>query len=190
MSAAVDALGEDEPLRLTLDRNGEEITVSLMPQYDEAEARRLIGVSVIAYARPTFGQAVGGAWESCVYASTAIAESLGRLIFQGEGAEDVSGPVGVVQIIAEQTRSGGLYMYLSLAVLISINLGDHQPAAHPGPGRQPVSVFAGGGYPPQAGKPAGGGHHSHDRLRAAVRVDDLIYIPRYRAVIRRLMYEG
>ena len=64
-----------------------------------------------------------GAWESCVYASTAIAESLGKLIFRGEGAEDVSGPVGVVQLIAEQTQSGGAYMYLSLAVLISINLG-------------------------------------------------------------------
>lgn len=123
LSAAVDALGEDEPLRLTLDRNGEEIAVSLVPQYDEAEGRRLIGVSVIAYTRPTFGQAIGGAWESCVYASTAIAESLGKLIFRGEGAGDVSGPVGVVQIIAEQTRAGGLYMYLSLAILISINLG-------------------------------------------------------------------
>ena len=123
LSAAVDALGADEPLTLTVQRGDEDLTVSVLPQYDEAEGRRLIGVSVIAYARPTFVQAVQGAWDSCVYASTVIAQSLADLIFRGQGAEDVTGPVGVVQIIAEQTRSGGAYMYLSLAVLISINLG-------------------------------------------------------------------
>ncbi|MFH1879855.1 MAG: M50 family metallopeptidase [Bacillota bacterium] len=123
LSAAVDALGEGEPLILTVVRGGEELTLSVLPQYSPAEGRKLIGVSVIAYTRPTVVQAVSGAWDSCVYASTAIAQSLGRLIFHGEGAQDVSGPVGVVQIIAEQTQAGGAYMYLSLAVLISINLG-------------------------------------------------------------------
>jgi len=123
LSAEVDALGGDEPLRLTVERNGEELALSVLPQYDEAEGRRLIGVSIIAYTRPTLLQSVQGAWESCVYASTAIAEALGKLIFRGEGAQDVSGPVGVVQIIAEQTQSGGAYMYLSLAILIGINLG-------------------------------------------------------------------
>jgi regulator of sigma E protease len=123
LSAAVDLLAEDEALSLTVERNGEELTLRMTPQYDETEGRRLIGVSVIAYTRPTVFQAVGGAWDSCVYASTAILKSLGGLIFRGEGVEDVSGPVGVVQIIAEQTQSGGAYTYLSLAVLISINLG-------------------------------------------------------------------
>jgi len=123
MSAEVDALAEGEAMPLTINRAGEELTVSLVPQYDEAEGRKLIGVSVIAWQRPTFGQAVQGAWGSCVYASTAIVKSLGNLIFHGEGAGDVTGPVGVVQIVAEQTRSGGLYMYLNLAILIAINLG-------------------------------------------------------------------
>lgn len=123
LSAAVDLLAEGETLALTVERDGAELTLSVIPQYDEAEGRKLIGVSVVAFTRPNVIQSIQGAWESCVYASTAIAQSLGRLIFHGEGAEDVSGPVGVVQIIAEQTRSGGAYMYLSLAVLISINLG-------------------------------------------------------------------
>jgi regulator of sigma E protease len=123
LSAAVDALSETDPLQLTVKRNGEAITLWVLPQYDEAEGRRLIGVSIIAYARPTLLQAVQGAWDSCVYASTAIAQSLAKLIFRGEGAQDVTGPVGVVQVIAEQTQSGGAYMYLSLAVLIGINLG-------------------------------------------------------------------
>jgi regulator of sigma E protease len=123
LSAAVDTLADGEPLNLTVERDGAELTMTVLPQYDETEDRRLIGVSIIAYTRPAIGQSIQGAWDSCVYASTAIAESLARLIFRGEGAEDVSGPVGVVQLIAEQTRAGGAYMYLSLAILISINLG-------------------------------------------------------------------
>ena len=123
LSAAVDALSETDPLLLTVERHGEATKLSVLPQYDETEGRRLIGVSIIAYTRPTFVQAVQGAWDSCVYASTAIAKSLGKLIFRGEGAQDVTGPVGVVQVIAEQTQSGGAYMYLSLAILIGINLG-------------------------------------------------------------------
>lgn len=123
LSAAVGLLGENEPLTLTVGRGGEELILQMIPRYDEAEGRKLIGVSVIAYTRPNVFQAVGGAWDSCVYASTAIVKSLGALIFRGEGVEDVSGPVGVVQIIAEQTQAGGVFTYLSLAVLISINLG-------------------------------------------------------------------
>ncbi len=123
ISDAVALLAEGEPLQLTVNRNGAELTFSLTPMYDEAEGRKLIGVSVIAYTRPNVLQSVSGAWDSCVYASTAIAKSLYRLIFHGEGAADVSGPVGVVQLIAEQTQAGGAYMYLNLAILIGINLG-------------------------------------------------------------------
>ncbi|HPF87697.1 MAG TPA: M50 family metallopeptidase [Candidatus Limiplasma sp.] len=123
LSAVVDTLAAGDTMTLTVARGGQELTVDVTPQYDEDEGRSLIGVSIIAYARPTFTQAVSGAWDSCVYASTAIAQALGNLIFHGEGAEDVTGPVGVVQVIAEQTQSGGLYMYLSLAILIAINLG-------------------------------------------------------------------
>ena len=123
LTDAVNELEDGEAVTLTVDRDGEAIQMAIVPLYDETEGRSLIGVSIIAYTRPTFVQAVEGAWESCVYASTAIVESLGALIFRGEGAADVSGPVGVVQVIAEQTQSGGMYMYLSLGILISINLG-------------------------------------------------------------------
>jgi regulator of sigma E protease len=123
LTDAINTLADGEAVALFIGRGGEELTLSIVPQYDETEGRKLIGVTIMGYVRPSFFQAVEGAWESCVYASTVIAQSLGQLIFHGEGAGDVSGPVGVVQIIAEQTQAGGLYMYLSLAILISINLG-------------------------------------------------------------------
>lgn len=123
LSAAIETLAEGEAVTLTLQRGEDTVTVSVIPLYSEAEGRPLIGVGLRAGERLTAGQAVQGAWDSCVYASTLILKSLGQLIFHGEGAQDISGPVGVVQVIAEQTRSGGLYMYLNLAILISINLG-------------------------------------------------------------------
>jgi regulator of sigma E protease len=123
LSTVVDTLADGEAVTLLLSRGGGEMTLSIVPQYDATEGRKLIGVSIQGYVRPNFFQAVGGAFDSCVYASTVILKSLGQLIFHGEGVQDISGPVGVVQIVAEQTKSGGLYMYLNLAILISINLG-------------------------------------------------------------------
>jgi len=123
LSEVVDQLDDGQAASLWVMRDGQGMCINVVPEYNETEGRSLIGVSIAAYARPNLFQAVEGAWDSCVYASTVIAESLGQLIFHGEGAQDVSGPVGVVQVIAEQTQSGGLYMYLSLAILISINLG-------------------------------------------------------------------
>ncbi len=123
LTEVIDASDTCKGVTVTLSRADGEHTVSVIAQMDETEGRRLIGVRIQGFVRPNIGQAVSGAFESCVYASTVIVDSLGQLIFHGEGAQDIAGPVGVVQVIAEQTRSGGLYMYLSLAVLISINLG-------------------------------------------------------------------
>jgi regulator of sigma E protease len=123
LTNTIAALPDGGAVTLTIKRGGERITVSAVPQYDQTEGKSIIGVRIREYVRPTVVQAVGMAWDSCVYASTVIAQSLGRLIFHGEGVEDVVGPVGTVQVITEQLQTGGLYMFLSLAVLISINLG-------------------------------------------------------------------
>ena len=37
--------------------------------------------------------------------------------------DQTTGPVGVVQLVAQETQRGGLEIFLSLAVIISINLG-------------------------------------------------------------------
>ncbi|NLI21898.1 MAG: PDZ domain-containing protein [Clostridiales bacterium] len=123
LSAAITALPAGEPVTLTVRRGEETFDLTLTPTYDEQEQRNRIGVGVVAYAPMQTGQMIPAAWNSCVYASTAILDSLGKLVTTGEGAQDVAGPVGVVQMIAEQTRSGGFEIFLNLAVIISINLG-------------------------------------------------------------------
>ena len=123
LTAAIAALPEGGQLTLTLQRGAETLTVPLTPAYDAAEGRARIGVTIRSAAPLPAGMVIPAAWQSCLNASTAILDSLGKLVTTGEGMEDTAGPVGVVQIIAEQTRTGGLEIFLSLAVIISINLG-------------------------------------------------------------------
>ena len=45
------------------------------------------------------------------------------MVTTGEGLDQSAGPVGIVSMVAEETRTGGFPVYLNLAVFISINLG-------------------------------------------------------------------
>ena len=122
LTAAIEALPDGGSITLTVLRDGETLDLSLTPVWDEAEQRDRIGIGIRAYASLPAGQIVPAAWNSCVYASTAILESLGKLVTTGEGASDAAGPIGVVQLVAEETQKGGLEIFLNLAVIISINL--------------------------------------------------------------------
>jgi len=122
LSEAINSLQDGESITLTIERNGETQDISLVPVWDETAQRDLIGIGIQAYATLPAGQVIPAAWNSCVYASTAILESLGKLVTTGEGAQDAAGPVGVVQLVAEETQSGGFEIFLNLAVIISINL--------------------------------------------------------------------
>ncbi|MEA4929415.1 MAG: M50 family metallopeptidase [Candidatus Limiplasma sp.] len=123
LSDAIAALNPGESLLLTVQRDSNPLQVQLTPAYDAAEGRYRIGIGIRAYAPLAAGQVIPAAWNSCVYASTVILDSLGKLVTTGEGFNDTAGPVGMVQMVAEQTRQGGLEIFLNLMVIISINLG-------------------------------------------------------------------
>lgn len=123
LTAAIDKLAAGEGLTLSILRDGTPQTVTVVPVFDAQAARYRIGIGVRAYAALPAGQVIPAAWQSCVYASTAILDALGKLITTGEGINETAGPVGLVQMVAEQTRTGGLEIFLNLAVIISINLG-------------------------------------------------------------------
>lgn len=124
VSAAIGDVSDGEAVELTVLRDGEEIALSIVPTYDAAEGRYLIGIMIQqGYTDLPGAQVVSAAWDLCKSASTAVLDALGKMITTGEGLDQTSGPVGVVQLVAEQTRQGGLEIFLYLAVLISINLG-------------------------------------------------------------------
>jgi regulator of sigma E protease len=63
------------------------------------------------------------AWDLTAANAVAIVKALGKMVTTGEGLDQSAGPVGIVSMVAEETRNGGLPVYLHLAVFISINLG-------------------------------------------------------------------
>ena len=117
-----------EPLTLTVQRGEEEMQLSLLPRYDAQENRYMIGITMnilsdTVWQRAGFGDTLSHTWNVCVSAGSAILDALGKLVSKGEGVDQMSGPVGVINIIAEQTREYKLMGYLNMLIMISINLG-------------------------------------------------------------------
>ncbi len=123
VSDAIDAAGAS-PMQITVLRDGEEQTFTVTPVYDEALARYRVGVGISMRQSPLpAAQILPATFDYMGYASGAILNALGKLITTGEGLNETAGPIGAVQLVAEQTQRYGLEMFLNLMVVISINLG-------------------------------------------------------------------
>ncbi len=118
----------NEPIKLTVQRGDEALSLFLAPEYNARENRYMIGITMnimvdTVWQRAGFGDTVSHTWNVCVSAGTAILDALGKLVSKGEGVDQMSGPVGVISMIAEQTREYKLMGYLNVLIMISINLG-------------------------------------------------------------------
>ena len=123
VSQAIGAAG-DQPIVLTIRRDGAEQTFTVIPRYDEAQGRYRIGVTISAkLINMPAGQVLPETFRYMGEAAGAILGALGKLVTTGEGLDQTTGPIGVVQLVAEQTQQYGLQMFLNLLVVISINLG-------------------------------------------------------------------
>ncbi len=123
-------LHPNEDITLTYKRGGEKHTVQIVPYTDE-NGRSLMGV----YANPyyekgnLFQTIRYGAYEVDYYIDMVL-ESLKMLVLGDAGIQDLSGPVGVVDMIGDtytQSAKIGLRVIvmnmLSIAILLSANLG-------------------------------------------------------------------
>jgi len=115
-------------LSITVRRDGAERTLSVSPRYDDALGRYMIDVGLNPGYRPvytpvTVGRALRLGADYCVQAGGSILGALRDLVTTGKGFEESAGPVGIVQLIAEETKESGFVTYAELLVLISVNLG-------------------------------------------------------------------
>ena len=125
----------DDPLAFTVQRGEETLTLYAAPRYDEKEKRSLIGITLLVQYTPGYTpvslpRAVSLGADYCVRAGGAILTSLKDLVTTGKGFEESSGPVGIIQLIAEETQTAArtsgtdaFLTYAQLLVLISVNLG-------------------------------------------------------------------
>ncbi len=116
------------PLQLTLERDGQEITLSMTPRFNETEGRSLIGVELGYEYTPIYQpanlfQAIGAGANYCVRAGGAVLSGLRALFTTPDGFSQSAGPVGIIRLIAEETQKSGWTVYVQLLVMISVNLG-------------------------------------------------------------------
>ena len=108
-----------EPVSLTVERGGKEVTVQARPRLIEGAYRLGFTLGVI-YESYGPWDALKLAGERTWEATSAIGASLGRIV-TGEGRKDVASPVGIVQASSE-TLEGGFREYLGILALISLSL--------------------------------------------------------------------
>ena len=108
-----------EPVSVTVERGGKEVTVQARPRLIEGAYRLGFTLGVI-YESYGPWDALKLAGERTWEATSAIGSSLGRIV-TGEGRKEVASPVGIVQASSE-TLEAGFREYLGFLALISLSL--------------------------------------------------------------------
>ncbi|MBQ1508333.1 MAG: site-2 protease family protein [Erysipelotrichaceae bacterium] len=106
-----------------VDREGEVLNISVMPEVDETEGRYMIGIISGNYTPVTITplNCVKYAVIHLFMTSKLIITSLLGL-FRGIGLQNLSGPIGIYNTTAEAVTLGPSY-YFELMALISLNVG-------------------------------------------------------------------
>jgi len=118
---------KDNPIKLQVNRNGERIEIETRAV--EKNGDWLIGIAfdnTLVGARETVGitGALAFAWETNIEVLRMTAKAFGQVSTGERSARDtVSGPIGIVQIIAQMASTTGFIGLLSLLGIISLNLG-------------------------------------------------------------------
>ena len=123
---------QGKTIDLKYEHNGEVKETTIVPQLDKETGRYLMGISGSSNYRVK-----GNAWDTIKYSAYEVKywiettiDSL-KMLFKGEvGLNDLSGPVGVVDIIGEtyekSAEDGGFYIWLNMlniSILLTANLG-------------------------------------------------------------------
>ncbi len=114
-------------MAVLLERDGQEEIVLLRPRFNAEGARWLAGVAVQlddtrmeSRSRPIWEavpDAFVGSWDLLVL----LRHSIGGMVSTGV-APELSGPIGIAQMTGEVSRDGGVSGWLSVGILLSINL--------------------------------------------------------------------
>lgn len=119
-----------ENVAVTYERNGKETSVTLTPKMDEELGYERIGIAGGTSTRADLFSAVTyGTYEVKYWIQVTI-DSLRMLATGRIGVDQLSGPVGIVDVVDDayqQSRSYGIFVVaaqmLNLAILLSANLG-------------------------------------------------------------------
>lgn len=115
---------EGQAVDLVVERAGERVPISVTPLYDQASARYMIGVTFgTAYAPCSPWEALGRACSYMKDVTVEMYKSLGSIFTSSLPIDQqLTGPVGTVQIISETVQRGWMDT-LNIIMVISLNFG-------------------------------------------------------------------
>lgn len=121
---------QGEEVEIIFERDGVERGVTLEPQYNEDLSYYLLGINSAGYTEPSLLKVLQyGAYEVKYWIDTTLS-SLKMLVTGEIGIKQLSGPVGIVDVVDStyrESKSYGLLTVtvnmLNIAILISANLG-------------------------------------------------------------------
>lgn len=117
---------QNDSLELTVDRGGESVELTLVPELvalEDGSTVKQIGITFTAeYTRMSLPEAIPGAGQYMLDTTRAMLDFLRNLIFKGEGAEGMAGAVGTVAVVSEALQANSS-MFLNFLFVISLNLG-------------------------------------------------------------------
>lgn len=112
-----------EALKFDVERGGERVQLSVTPRYSQADGRYMIGASFGDRTPCSPWEALSRAGSYMVNVMREMYRSLGSLFTSDVPIDQqLTGPVGTVQIISEQVQRGGVDA-LNIIMLISLNFG-------------------------------------------------------------------
>lgn len=118
------ALSTGNQADVTVLRSGKEHTFTIVPKWNEEDGRYLIGIYFAQERQKLdFSTSLRAAWDNCVRAGTAVFDALKGIFTDPEVRDSVSGPVGAVAVVSQAVQQNGIDAFLSLLMLISVNLG-------------------------------------------------------------------
>lgn len=110
----------ERELELTILRKKELIKIQITPRQENGEGKIGVGISISKPRYPLLISVKGGFTQTWAVTSQLV-KDLARMI-TGKQKADISGPIGIVQIVGETARQG-LPDLLILAIILNINLG-------------------------------------------------------------------
>lgn len=121
---------QGEDVEITYSRGGEKYTVTLTPKKDEEAGYSRLGITSEGYRKAGFLTAVQyGAYSVKYWVSTTL-ESLKMLVTGKVSINNLTGPVGIVDVVEDtyqESRSYGNFVVLvellNIAIMLSANLG-------------------------------------------------------------------
>ena len=128
----ISALNQGEKMEITYKRNGEKAVTTLFPQYDENDKRYYMGITNGGeYLRCNPLQVFQYGFYEVEYWVKITYKSLRMLVMGQVSKDDVSGPVGIAQLVGESYDAAeknygtpyAILTMLEIVVLLSVNLG-------------------------------------------------------------------